>query len=269
MFKTFLSTCRLTHLTVADCKFDCKNTLKTLIAHNLYLSALPDNINELSALNCINIAFNNLHWLPENFTLLKNLRICDASNNVLSYFPLNFLQLNSLSELYLAHNCLTVLPNLIELKNLRVLDLYNNSLETIDKQLIDSMLEIDFDLNYIEYDDCDLILKKKVRLRERLNLTRLDGQKSKPTPSIETNSVTSQSWEDHESDDYLEDDQIVEYIERDTKSESDVEIWDDVNYLDDNFLPSPISIQPRFEKLKLSSSPVYEYDLYEIFKDAD
>ncbi len=96
------------------------------------IEALPDELGNLSNLQCLLIQKNKIKQLPQSIGLLQQLRVIDASENELQSLPDSIKYMKRLQSLHLAHNHLHVLPPEIgELQQLRKLCLKDNKMRVL------------------------------------------------------------------------------------------------------------------------------------------
>nr|MDO8088690.1 leucine-rich repeat domain-containing protein [Candidatus Sigynarchaeum springense] len=100
------------------------------------LSALPESIGNLEALQTLWLSSNQLSSLPERIGNLRSLQILWLNGNQLSFLPENIGQLKSLQKLWLEDNKLTSLPESIgNLEALQTLWLSSNQLSSLPKTI--------------------------------------------------------------------------------------------------------------------------------------
>jgi internalin A len=93
------------------------------------LTALPESLGQLTALQSLDISENQLTALPESLSQLTALQSLNLSSNQLTALPESLGQLTALQSLDLSNNLLTALPELLgQLTELKSLDLYTNKL---------------------------------------------------------------------------------------------------------------------------------------------
>ncbi|MBN3278182.1 MFHA1 protein, partial [Polyodon spathula] len=120
----------------------------TLSANNNQKITLPENINEIEALNLGN---NSLQELPEGLgAALINLHILILRRNKFASIPLPVFELGHLTELDLSHNCLGNFSEEIGcLKNLKKLCISHNKLKALPSQIgtLQALEELDISFN--------------------------------------------------------------------------------------------------------------------------
>lgn len=100
--------------------------------YNTPIESLPDELGNLSSLQCLLIRKNKIKQLPQSLGLLLQLRVIDASENDLQTLPDSIKYMKRLHSLHLAHNHLHVLPPEIgELHRLRKLCLKDNKMRVL------------------------------------------------------------------------------------------------------------------------------------------
>ncbi|KAI4463163.1 s-cell enriched with leucine-rich repeat-containing protein slra-related [Holotrichia oblita] len=107
-----------------------ENTIKILSMSSLNMGFFPKNMICLQSLKELYIADNALFWLPDVIGKLVALEILDISNNNIYFLPNIISDLKNLRVLKLQHNKLTDIKLLGELVNLKLLDLYENDLDS-------------------------------------------------------------------------------------------------------------------------------------------
>ncbi|MCT7956014.1 leucine-rich repeat domain-containing protein [Laspinema palackyanum] len=113
-----------------------EDKVTSLDLSNTQLSALPQEIGELSNLTELNLSYNYLRDLPQEIGQLSNLINLDLWSNQLSALHPEIGQLSNLTELGLAGNKLTALPQEIgQLSNLTELDLAGNKLTALPPEI--------------------------------------------------------------------------------------------------------------------------------------
>jgi Leucine-rich repeat (LRR) protein len=96
------------------------------------LTALPEAIGQLTQLQSLDISYNQLTALPAAIGQLTQLRSLDISDNQLTALPEAIGQLTQLRSLYISYNQLTALPEVIgELSLLQSLNISNNQLAAL------------------------------------------------------------------------------------------------------------------------------------------
>ncbi len=100
--------------------------LQCLEIISLNLENLPKSLCKLKNLNTLNLRSNKLRKLPEEFGNLSKLRYLILSNNNLSFLPETFGNLSNLINLSLENNRLSSLPESFKNLHLRGLNLHKN-----------------------------------------------------------------------------------------------------------------------------------------------
>jgi internalin A len=110
--------------------------LQSLDVADNELTALPESLGRLTHLQSLNLNNNQLTALPESLGQLTQLQSLNLNNNQLTALPESLGQLTQLQSLNLAHNNLTVLPeSLGQLTQLQSLDVYVNDLTALPESL--------------------------------------------------------------------------------------------------------------------------------------
>jgi len=89
-------------LPMSDLKNSC--SLQNLTFCGVALSAVSDDITQLSRLQHLDLSSNYLSWLPDAFSDLVELQSCHLSNNCLALLPVQLGKLEALKELRLNGN---------------------------------------------------------------------------------------------------------------------------------------------------------------------
>ena len=111
---------------------------------------LPPTIGQLSALEELTVARNELDRLPNEMGKLSSLRSLNVRSNRLNTLPPTFKQLNQLTELELSENNFSQLPPCVgNLRRLTNLSLRENQLTTLPASLsnLSNLTELDVSLN--------------------------------------------------------------------------------------------------------------------------
>lgn len=104
----------------------------TFYMYNTSIESLPDEIGNLSQLNCLLLPNNRLKQLPNSIGLLSQIYTMDLQNNQLESLPDSIKYMHKLRTLELSNNRLHVLPPEIgELHQLRRLCLYSNKMRVL------------------------------------------------------------------------------------------------------------------------------------------
>lgn len=116
----------------------CRLLQKTsLLLQNNLLSVLEKGgkLNELEALEVLDISHNKLHHLPDAINKLKRLRVLRVTHNKLKTLPTSLSELSKLQELYLSSNRFSKVPlSICALPKLRVLSLTENNITALPKE---------------------------------------------------------------------------------------------------------------------------------------
>ncbi|EQB62124.1 small gtp-binding protein [Vairimorpha apis BRL 01] len=96
---------------------------------------IPSSIKELTSIEIINLKNNRIKILPSCINKLTTLTSLDLSYNKLIEFPDNCFNLNNLSILDLQKNSITNITSICNIKNLKVLCLYNNRISKIPNEI--------------------------------------------------------------------------------------------------------------------------------------
>uniref|UniRef100_A0A8P0T973 E3 ubiquitin-protein ligase LRSAM1 n=1 Tax=Canis lupus familiaris TaxID=9615 RepID=A0A8P0T973_CANLF len=113
----------LTSLLPKSCSLLNLITIKVLDLHNNQLSALPDDIGQLTALQVLNVEKNQLTYLPRSIGNLIQLQTLNMKDNKLKELPDTVGELRSLRTLDISNNEIQRLPQL--LAHVRTLETLN------------------------------------------------------------------------------------------------------------------------------------------------
>eukprot|EP00071_Canis_lupus_P045953 XP_022279510.1 E3 ubiquitin-protein ligase LRSAM1 isoform X3 [Canis lupus familiaris] len=120
----------LTSLLPKSCSLLNLITIKVLDLHNNQLSALPDDIGQLTALQVLNVEKNQLTYLPRSIGNLIQLQTLNMKDNKLKELPDTVGELRSLRTLDISNNEIQRLPQL--LAHVRTLEIFPLCLQTLN-----------------------------------------------------------------------------------------------------------------------------------------
>jgi len=103
----------LTSLLPKSCSLLSLITIKVLDLHDNQLSALPDDIGQLTALQVLNVERNQLTYLPRSIGNLIQLQTLNVKDNKLKELPDTLGELRSLRTLDVSENDMQRLPQLL------------------------------------------------------------------------------------------------------------------------------------------------------------
>uniref|UniRef100_A0A8C8Y6J9 E3 ubiquitin-protein ligase LRSAM1 n=1 Tax=Panthera leo TaxID=9689 RepID=A0A8C8Y6J9_PANLE len=103
----------LTYLLPKSCSLLSLATIKVLDLHDNQLSALPDDIGQLTALQVLNVERNQLTYLPHSIGNLIQLQTLNVKDNKLRELPDTVGELRSLRTLDISENEIQRLPQLL------------------------------------------------------------------------------------------------------------------------------------------------------------
>uniref|UniRef100_A0A7N5JH90 E3 ubiquitin-protein ligase LRSAM1 n=1 Tax=Ailuropoda melanoleuca TaxID=9646 RepID=A0A7N5JH90_AILME len=103
----------LTSLLPKSCSLLSLVTIKVLDLHDNQLSALPDDIGQLTALQVLNVERNQLTYLPRSIGNLTQLQTLSVKDNKLKELPDTLGELRSLRTLDISENEIQRLPQLL------------------------------------------------------------------------------------------------------------------------------------------------------------
>lgn len=167
-----------------------RHTISTLNLQYLNITSLPEELGSLSNLKELNISWNKLVWLPESLTKLKTLEILNITGNMITSLPYDLYQLN-LKSLIAAHNSIISIAKLS--KNLILLDLYSNCIDSMASCDLNDVKYLDVEQNYY-LEDCINYHNKKDNLRYIIHVNdRIDGVK------LESSDDSSSELDSHSS----------------------------------------------------------------------
>lgn len=150
--------------------------MEVLILNNLALSIVPTGIVWTESLRELHLTHNSLSWLPDDIEYLINLQILDVSHNEIIALPKNFSQLTQLTTLKVNSNKIDSVPDLNQLTNLKILDFYDNYVDSFDFK-VTQYEGIDLEYNILHTETlCDYkeYLERKKTLREKIMSDRFD-----------------------------------------------------------------------------------------------
>jgi Leucine-rich repeat (LRR) protein len=100
------------------------------------LASLPASYSQFANLTEINLANNHLRTFPAVILSLKKLQSINLAWNMLTHIPQKISELSDLEVLILKHNSLEGLPSSLRLLNLKKLNIKDNPLDTIPKEVV-------------------------------------------------------------------------------------------------------------------------------------
>ncbi|XP_023025126.2 uncharacterized protein [Leptinotarsa decemlineata] len=154
--------------------------LQILKMNNLSLAFFPEGIAWLENLTELHMKDNCISWLPDGIEFMVNLIVLDVSNNDMVAIPEKLTKLEGLEVLKASDNYITSVPDFTFMSALRVLDLYDNSIELISFNP-ETVMEIDLENNYLnteDLQDCDYEAKRdRMRMERMFLFNRLIGPK--------------------------------------------------------------------------------------------
>lgn len=105
---------------------------------NQQLTALPENMGDLTSLGSLYTEWNHITVLPESFSGLTNLSNLVISNNLLTALPEDFGNLTNLFFLDLGYNQISSIPESIgDLPNIMYFWIFNNQLSELPESVCD------------------------------------------------------------------------------------------------------------------------------------
>ncbi|KAI8327628.1 hypothetical protein EDC96DRAFT_531589 [Choanephora cucurbitarum] len=103
------------------------------------LIRLPDGITQMSALEELDVSYNQLKSLPHDLAI-DSLQILNVSHNQLDFIPKSITQCRQLKSLNVSKNHLTTLPaDLVQLNRLELLDISENLLCIMPAEILEQM----------------------------------------------------------------------------------------------------------------------------------
>ncbi|XP_058997353.1 E3 ubiquitin-protein ligase LRSAM1 isoform X2 [Mustela nigripes] len=119
----------LTSLLPKSCSLLSLITIKVLDLHDNQLSALPDDIGQLTALQVLNVERNQLTYIPRSIGNLIQLQTLNVKDNKLKELPDTVGELRSLRTLDISENDIQKLPQLLaHVRTLETLSLDTSSM---------------------------------------------------------------------------------------------------------------------------------------------
>ncbi|KAJ8946666.1 hypothetical protein NQ318_019978 [Aromia moschata] len=179
----------------------------------LSLSILPEGIVWIYGLKELYITNNYLSWLPDNIGFLTNLEVLDISDNAIVAVPQNIRYLEKLHTLLASNNSIDSVPDLSEMLNLKILDLYNNLLDSAVIFNSNTVELIDLGNNYCNTQN----LQDYETYKEKIIEARYDGTKNYVKRSESSSSCRS------DDEYYFDNDEIVTTY---PATVDDTEDWD-------------------------------------------
>ncbi|MBD2189681.1 leucine-rich repeat domain-containing protein [Pseudanabaena mucicola] len=131
--------------------FQLTNLKELYIPFN-QITAIPDAILNLASLTTLDLSWNEIKAIPEAITQLVNLTTLDLSINKITAIPDSIANLVNLTELHLDNNKITTIPDsFANLVNLTTLFLFNNKITTIPDSFANliNLTELHLDNNQI------------------------------------------------------------------------------------------------------------------------
>ncbi|XP_030767122.1 malignant fibrous histiocytoma-amplified sequence 1 homolog [Sitophilus oryzae] len=208
--------------------------LEILKLSNLDLCFFPETILKFNSLKELYVANNLLSWFSNGLENLSSLEILDISGNQVVFIPDDISLLKNLKVFIACGNQIDVIPKLPP--NLKVLDLYDNYLTSINNSVIESVQLLDFDYNYICLEDLDIVIfneycEKKTKYREIYEIT--DRVSCNKILDICNNSVSSSDSSFEEEHNYENDN--IPNLEEDWDRENEIHLRSHVTWSDDEF----------------------------------
>eukprot|EP00944_MAST-04C_sp_MAST-4C-sp1_P002756 g2756.t1 len=143
------------------------NALKKIQIKDGPLRTLPENIGtKLYRISEVNVDFNRLQALPESMSKANELITLYASFNEISEVPLLLWQSKSIIQLDLSSNKLNMIPDDVQMVQLYVLKMTNNSVALLPPQLFThtSLVVLEMDGNNISSLPQEIELRKGFRV---------------------------------------------------------------------------------------------------------
>lgn len=108
-----MHTNQLTFLLPKSCSLLSLATIKVLDLHSNQLTALPDDMGQLTALQVLNVERNQLTYLPRSIGNLAQLQTLNVKDNKLKELPDTLGELRSLRTLDISENGIKRLPQML------------------------------------------------------------------------------------------------------------------------------------------------------------
>eukprot|EP00917_Polyrhabdina_sp_WS-2016_P020475 GHVP01043868.1.p1 GENE.GHVP01043868.1~~GHVP01043868.1.p1 ORF type:complete len:460 (-),score=65.81 GHVP01043868.1:350-1729(-) len=114
---------------------------------------IPRDIGNLKGLLKLDLSSNMIKKLPDEIGDLRELTWINLSNNLIEELPDSIRNLTKLKELGLGNNLIKRLPDLSTMKHLKVLAVFNNRIETIERWIGDLvyLTKLDLSSNCLTY----------------------------------------------------------------------------------------------------------------------
>lgn len=176
------------------------------------LRSLPASVCNLKSLKCLEVRFNQLKSLPSAIGNLTNLEILDASCNFmdLQVVPDSVGDLVSLIDLNLSCNQIRVLPDSFgRLQNLKKINIHDNPLAIPPMEIVDAGVEEIMAYmkgrwqNYLEEEEKRQSAQESPKQSKWLPWVLGGSWFTKKFPGVSDERMSSR-WQDHGSEDYLE-----------------------------------------------------------------
>ncbi len=149
--------------------------LKNLILFNNRISILPDTIGNLNSLTYLQVSFNEIKILPNTLGNLSKMTDFECFSNKLKSLPKNFNEAKCLINLNIADNQFKTIDNIP--LTIERLSIYNNPVQTIDQNIIDSIEKKSDDRYcyiFVDQSQLNLIPSAQLTIRKGLRLVDLD-----------------------------------------------------------------------------------------------
>ena len=175
--------------------------LVKLIAPNVRMSDIPEEIGLLIHLEILDLHSNSINWLPDSLSKLRSLKELNLSHNQLESLPNEIEKLPRLSVLLLAFNSVTWVSEDIgqAQENLKTLDLFYNKLDLEGAFPLQKLAleQLDLGGNSLSLSEIEEKMSIKNYLDLQSNLRESKGHKGRLDPARE--SLPEKFWASEKS----------------------------------------------------------------------
>lgn len=147
-------------------KIEKNNHLKELYLIGNNLLKIPEDIDNLIALDFFECTGNKIETLPNNFSNLKKLKALILKGNNIKFFPGEILKLQNLNLLWVSDKIKTIPENIDDLSQLEKLAFTNTDVSTLPKSFsrLKNLKHIDLSNNQFTVFPSPLLKLKQVKI---------------------------------------------------------------------------------------------------------